>query len=457
MYKAGTGKYKDATFPVILQSHMDMVCASSKPDMSTGDVFAKGVQPYYEDNNTKMRGRSAAMPEILTSLGADDGIGVAATCAILDDKELEHPPIVAVITVEEEDGMDGARVLTREEITGLAPTLDWNNAKLINIDDERDGIFSVSCAGTLRGTVVLPIKRSSNTPEDVSYFNLSISGLTGGHSGICIQENRANANILLCDVLQRLKYAGLNPLLISLGICGEASNAIPVKASAVIAVQKGEKETKFLKELPYIEKCLSEKHKLTDPGLKLETGTPKEKDIKKPYETSTFSSLLNIVRLLPDGAFTWDVNKGMDDPLVETSSNLGVIKENENNVEILCMIRSSVDSVKAIVAQDMEAISKKFGAEFIQGANSPGWILKEKNELCELFLKKHDELFAPQKAKAGAIHAGLECGYFAEKLGDIDMIACGPQLNDVHTINETLHMNTVPKIMKLLIAVLESL
>jgi dipeptidase D len=157
IYKAGTGKYKDVTFPVILQSHMDMVCVSSKPDIDKENVFAKGVQPYYEDNNTKMRGRSAVMPEVLTSLGADDGIGVAATCAILDDRELEHPPIVAVITVEEEDGMDGARVLTREDITGLAPSLDWNNAKLINIDDERDGIFSVSCAGTLRGTVVLPI------------------------------------------------------------------------------------------------------------------------------------------------------------------------------------------------------------------------------------------------------------------------------------------------------------
>ncbi|MDR2543386.1 MAG: beta-Ala-His dipeptidase [Treponema sp.] len=460
IYKDGTGKYKEANFPVILQAHMDMVCVSSS-DKDAEDVFSEGVQPYFEDKEkNKMKGRSVKYPGIITTLGADDGIGVAAICAILDDKDIEHPPIAAIFTVEEEDGMGGADAITKEDITGIAPALDWTKAKLINVDDERDGIYSVSCAGSLRLDVNLPIKRDLSAPTDVSCYTLSVSGLKGGHSGICIHEGRANANILLCDVLQKLINAEINLSLFSFNNCGVASNAIPAQASAIIAVSSQQKEL-FNSQLKSITNELKNKFAFIDPGLEIKAEFSKNHE-KMPYKTNTLRNLLSLVCELPNGVIAWvddNIEKvNNDPPLVETSSNLGIIEETNETVVLVCMTRSSVDDKKTKIEKQMEELASKYGAKIKKGADSPGWKYKADNPLRDLFLLKYDELFKPkEKPRAVAIHAGLECGHFAQKLGEIDMIACGPELSDVHSIKETLYMDTVPKVMKLLIAVLEDL
>jgi dipeptidase D len=461
IYKGAGEGCKDVKFPVILQAHMDMVCVP-KPTPEK-NVFEKGVKPYFtDDNKNKMKARSISHPDVETSLGADDGIGVAVIFSILKSN-IAHPPVIAILTVEEEDGMGGATKITFDDIAGIVPqdtNLDFTRAKLINIDDERDGIYSVSCAGSLRGNISLPIIRETATPKDSAqyspeYFTLSVSGLTGGHSGICIHEGRANANVILCDVLQRLIYADIDMSFFSFGKCGEVSNAIPSLASAVIAVPAGQKD-RFGSHLTFIEEYLKARYKQTDPGLKIEAVSLKEPPLPVlPYSASTLASLLYLVRALPDGAFTWfkDMN---GNSVVETSSNLGIIKEENENAVVTCMIRSSVDAIMDKATKDMTELSRKNGAKFKITGSSPGWIYKDKNILGELFLAKYRELFSAE-AVTSAIHAGLECGHFARVLGNIDMIACGPTLSDVHDPKETLYIDTVSKLMALLAAVLENI
>ena len=480
VYKNGTGKYAQADFPVILQSHMDMVCVSNhaKPGVTTKDVFSEGIELYYADKEkTKMRGRSVKYPDTLTSLGADDGIGVAAIYAILANQDIAHPPLIAILTTEEEDGMGGASTLTLDEIKKVipdsAPLLHFGKAKFINIDDERDGIFSISCAGTLRGSIVLPIVRGPTHPEGLVYYTLSVSGLQGGHSGLQIQEGRANANILLCDVLLRLTYTDIDLSFFMLGKCGEASNAIPSQASATIAVS-ADKAKLFEFRLSLIEDFLKDKYYSTDPRLELKLSPTQGNPSIKPYSAGTLASLLFLVRALPDAALMWDKSKEEsliqidghfqiteqfeeEELLVETSSNLGLMEEKGETVVLTCMLRSSIDAMKTCVMKDMEMLSRIYGATFKLESSSPGWAYKKDNSLRDLFLKTYNALFAGegQEAKAVATHAALECGYFAQKLGDIEMIACGPKLTDVHSIQETLYINTVPKLMKLLTVVLE--
>ena len=460
VYKKGTGKYKDASFPVILQAHMDMVCVSDS-DKDIKDVFSEGITPYYADAaKTVMMGRSAKYPDIKTTLGADDGIGIAVIYAILSREDIVHPPIIAVFTVEEEDGMGGAAAITLNDIKSavpaeILPKLDFSKAKLINIDDERDGVFCVSCAGGLRGTITLPVSRESDIPRDVNYYTLSVSGLKGGHSGISIHEGRANANILLCDVLRSLKNAKINPLFFSFGKdCGIASNVIPERASAVIAIPAGQKEL-FARILLSIECELKETFAGIDPGLKINAAPLLKVPDTAPYKDDILTSLLCLVCKLPDGVLAWDSD--IKD-LVQTSSNLGIIKDADESVVLTCMIRSSVDFIKDFVTNNIKTLCVKHGAKFSAGANSPGWVNKKDNRLRDLFLDKHKELFG-KEAKALAIHAGLECGFFAkvELLGGIDMIACGPQLEEVHSVKEKLYTNTIPKLMGLLVTVLEDM
>ncbi|MDR2577502.1 MAG: M20/M25/M40 family metallo-hydrolase [Chitinispirillales bacterium] len=453
--KEGTGKYRDASCPVILQAHMDMVCVS-KPVVA--DAFAEGVAPYYPDypDKNRMMAKSVRYPDVETSLGADNGIGVAAICALLDcGGDIDHPPIIAVITVEEEDGMGGADAMTYEEIAEAAIGLNLKRAKFINIDNGHDGEFCVGCAGALREIITLPVARDGAAPADVDFYTLSVSGLAGGHSGICIHEGRANANILLCDVLRRLAEAGVDVSLFSFEKCGGAPNVIPAFTSAVIAVPSGQKEL-LITQLSSIEKNLADQYLTTDPGLKIEAAPRREEPAAAPYSINTLSSLLSLVNALPNGVIAWDTNAGGggEGRFVETSNNLGIIEDFADSVLVTCMTRSSVDTAKYRVADEMKALCAAHGAVFETGSDSPGWVYKKENPLRDLFLKKYMELFKSE-AVVLATHAGLECGYFARKLGDIDMIACGAGSTGIHGVEETLYTDTVPKLMRLLAAVLE--
>jgi dipeptidase D len=289
---------------------------------------------------------------------------------------------------------------------------------------------------------------------------LSVAGLSGGHSGINIHEGRANANILLCDVLQRLQYVGIDLSLMSIGKCGVASNAIPSNAAFVVAVPSCQSD-KFISELALINENLRARYRLTDSDLDIgavRCGGDQEKRFAmvEPYSVRTLTSLLFLIRAIPDGPFAWVEGKE-DEFLVETSNNVAMINEDKDakNISITCMIRSSVDEKKYLARDVIKSLCGIVGAEFEDGYDSPGWAYKEDNGLRDLFLRKYRDLFGVE-GKALAIHAGLECGHFARQLGDIDMVACGPDLHNVHSVKEGLYVDTVENLMGVLVEVLKS-
>jgi dipeptidase D len=329
----------------------------------------------------------------------------------------------------------------------------------------------VGCAGSVNAIIKIPIDRKKSLPENQSYFELAVFGLTGGHSGLLAHEMRANANVLLCDALRRIIYSGIDVSTIKLNRCGDAANAIPSSASATISLPSAQ-SGRLGKVAAMIERIFRDMHQSTDPNLRVESSpignagaanqstqsqTQSQRiDTTAPYSEKTLSALISIATSLPDGLLTWSVDM---QNLAETSSNLGIIADDGENIVMTCMVRSSVDALRERVAEDMRRICAAHGAGLELSSRSPGWAYKAENRLRDLFLDKYKKLFGANAA-ASAVHAGLECGHFAAKFSEfpkMDFISCGPTITDVHSINETLHTDTVPEFGKLLVAVLEDL
>lgn len=451
--KDATGSFirKDAA-PVIMQAHMDMVCVPAAPEYD----WRQGVHPVIDGN--KMRGQDPKTGNY-TSLGADDGIGVASILAILDSSEIEHPPIIAVFTSQEESGMGGARGITREFIQKTAGSLRLDTARFINVDEEQDGRFCASCAGGIR--VKMSIKADVvGKPKNTLFYSVSVSGLTGGHSGICMGLGRANAHRLMGRLLNQLILKGIPVNLYDIS-GGDAENAIPTSCRAGIMIPERQKEA-FEKELKAIHDMFySEYNHGRAPGNGVEKDLIVSFDavdpaaVRQVFSGRCLQQIVNAIMIIPNDVVAMDINV---QGLVETSSNLGLLEYKDGMVSLTCAVRSSVESRKRMVVNQMQLVSESLGcAVFEERDDYPGWTYKAGSELQEVFLSTYAELFKEPKPTAIAVHAGLECGFFAEKLGDIDMIACGPTINDVHSVNETLYLDTVPKTVELLAAVLKKL
>jgi len=472
VYKPGTGKYAGTSIPVILQAHTDMICVPVAAD------FSAGVEAYYSSEN-RLTGRSAVTGE-KTSLGADDGIGVAFALAVLDSgEEIVHPPLVAIFTAEEECGLTGARDISADDILGIAPGLDFGRAAFINLDNGQFGQFSVGCAGSANVTVKVPVERTGAAPPPNAFcFELMIHGLAGGHSGLSIHEKRANANILLCISISTLCHKGIDLQILGLGLCGDASNAIPSAASAYAAVP-AEQERKLREEAAELESIFKQMYEETDGGVRLEARkseqtaalakTAEEKTRNKPkpenggnfddgtpYSAGTVFNLARLAEEIDNGPIAYSAAMPQ---LVETSSNLGIMRDEGRYIAMVYMVRSSIDAERERIVAQMSREAESYQSEIEAGSRSPGWAYKEKSPLRDLFLSKYKELFG-EEAAASPVHAGLECGHFAEKFGkfkDMDFISCGPTTTEIHSVNETLHTDTVEKFGKLLIEVLGNL
>lgn len=453
VYKPGTGKYAGASVPVILQAHTDMICVPVTAD------FSAGVEAYYSAED-RLTGRSAVTKE-KTSLGADDGIGVAAIMAVLEGGGgIVHPPLVAIFTAEEECGLTGARDISANAVLNIAPGLDFGSAAFINLDNGHFGEFSVGCAGSANVTVRLPVERAGFLPSGAaSYFELAVCGLTGGHSGLSIHEGRGNANIILCGVIDSIRRAGVDIRVFGFGRCGDASNAIPAEASAYVAVPNGQ-AGKFKEAVAEAGSRYKDALRLTDGGVRVEAREVGEAKAavggKTPYSAETTVSLTNLADNIKDGPIAFCAAMPR---LVETSSNLGIIKDEGRHIALVYMVRSSIGAEMERAIDEIRRRAGENSAEAEVGSRSPGWAYKEKSALRELFLRKHKELFG-EDADAVPVHAGLECGHFAEKFSrfkDMDFISCGPTSTDIHSVNETLHTDTVEKFGRLLIEVLGSL
>ncbi len=411
---------------VILQGHTDMVCV--KTDDLEFDFSSQPIPLVVDGDFVKTKG---------TTLGADNGIAVAMTMSILESKTMEHPALVALFTVAEETGMDGVVSLNPKNVKGDI---------LINIDSEEEGTLLASCAGGVNNIIEYPFETQKTTLDEG--FKLVIQGLNGGHSGIEINKNRANAIKLMGRVLKSFeKHFKFEIANIS---GGEKMNAIAKRAEMTFVMRRADVET--LEQLvPLLQEMFVNEFLATDGGIELvltEVDTPKTVMTEKSAK-----DIANIIRLTPFGVETMS---GGIEGLVESSNNLGVLEQTESTLKFTNAVRSSVNSLKAEINERFEIISEMTGSKNYLESDYPEWQFKLESPIRELMKTVYSEMFDTE-LKVDAIHAGLECGFLKEKVGDIDMISLGPNLFDVHTPFEKMSISSTKRVYEFLCEVLKRL
>lgn len=422
IWKDGSAGYETSD-PIILQGHIDMVCA--KTDDCTKDMAKEGLD---------LRTDGEWVWADKTSLGGDNGIAVAMILAILADDTLAHPPLEAVFTVDEEVGMDGAFALDCSDLKGR---------KLMNLDSEEEGVFTVSCAGGLRADCTLPGKREPLCGE--SCYRVTLSGLQGGHSGGDIDKGRGSANVLMGRVLYSAmeKLPGLRLAAIQGGMF---DNVICSRCDAVVAVPVG-RETEFEQFIQTFDAVLKNEYAGCDDGVTLECAKGEAADA---VSAETTSVMLHTLLALPQGVQAMNV----DFPgLVQTSLNLGVIRMDADGLHFTYSIRSCIASQKEMLAQRVHAIVEFTGGTVSERSSYPGWQYARESKFRELVLDAYRDITGAE-GKIEATHGGLECGLFIEKVPGLDAISLGPELHDVHSVRERLSVPSTERVYELVCEVL---
>lgn len=418
--------YEDAP-TVIIQGHMDMVC--EKNGDTVHDFKKDPIELIVKEDYLYANG---------TTLGADNGIAVAYAMALLEDNTLQHPALEILLTTDEESGMTGAMAISKENIKGKI---------LINIDNEDEGYLLVSCAGGIRTKSSIKFKKEELGAK--SLFSINIKGLKGGHSGCDINKWRGNSNKIIGRVLKDLlKTIEFN--LVSLN-GGSKNNAIPREAEAIIAIDervKGEFNNLIVKWNEIIRKELASQDsdvRITSQGV-----------INNNYYVmgkNDTKSIINLLYLYPNGVNTMST---VIEGLTESSTNLGVVTTLEEEVEFDSAVRSSITTLKDEIVERIKTITETFGGNFEANAGYPAWEYKEESEIREICKDVYKRLTG-EEMKVCAIHAGVECGLFQERLGDIDMISFGPNMHDVHTPDEHLSISSTNNVWEYLLEVLKSI
>ena len=411
LIKEASAGYEEAQ-PVILQGHLDMVCEKApgcEKDMAREglDLAAEGDYIYAEG----------------TTLGGDDGIAVAMALAALDDESLPHPRLEVILTTEEEVGMDGAVALDVSPIRGR---------KLLNLDSEAEGVFTVSCAGGSMAACGLPVARA---PFGGDILRVRVAGLTGGHSGAEIHKGRANANMLLGRLLRAM--AAETELRLVSADGGLKDNAIPVAAEAVVAAEDGRKVKAAAERMAA---CFQTEYRRSDPML---TVTAEEAAAAwQPMDASSTERTVCLLACAPNGVQTMsqDIHG-----LVQTSLNLGILKTGENAVTASFCIRSSVDSEKEMLKDRLACLLAQLGGGVSFSGEYPGWAYRPDSPLRELMTEVYREQYG-REPKVEAIHAGLECGLLAGKLPGLDCVSIGPDLLEIHTPREKMSISSVQRV-----------
>lgn len=412
---------------VILQAHLDMVC-----EKNTDTVFnfeTDAIQAYVDGDFVKAKG---------TTLGGDNGIGVAMMLAILTSPDAQHPALECLFTVDEETGLTGAFALDSKLLTGEV---------LINLDSEDDGIIYIGCAGGIDTTANLKYN-DEETPTGYFGFSISVKGLKGGHSGDDINKGLGNANKIITRYLWLVNKE--MDLRISHIDAGNLRNAIAREATVTACVPYAQKE-RIRVLLNYFTAEIENEIGITEPNLKISlesTQLPVSVIDKKSSDT-----LLNLLYACPHGVIA--MSRDMPD-LVETSTNLASVKiKPDNMIQITTSQRSSVESLKYDIANQLESVFLLAGASVSHGDGYPGWKPNLNSNILKTAQKAHQNLF---QAEAGvkAIHAGLECGLFLEKYPHLDMISIGPQMYGVHSPDERLSISSTQKCWKWLLEILKA-
>lgn len=425
--KPGSAGCENAA-PLIVQGHIDMVCEKNADVVHD---FQKDPLDLYTDGDF-IRARG-------TTLGADNGIAVAYMLAMLEDDTLVHPPLEAVFTVEEEIGMGGASDFDAFDLAGR---------RFLNMDTEVEGDLLVSCCGGRRMRVYLPAERE-NMPADEAAFAIHIRGLKGGHSGADIHLQRASANRLLGRVLYALREEMAYHLVQADG--GNMDNAICREADAVISITPGQEEA-VRKLLAGLEKMFLEEYISRENAITI-TLEPLWEEIPQILTDVTRDRIIAMLLLLPYGVQT--MSREMEG-LVESSSNIGILKTNEDHIFIDNAVRSSVESRKELICQKILEIAALCGAKAEGVHDYPGWKYNPESALLDIFRQAYIDLRG-KEPNVVAIHAGVECGLFSRKIEGLDMISIGPDMFDVHTPDERLSISSTERVWEYLKEVLKRL
>lgn len=425
IYKPAYKGYEDAPV-VILQGHMDMVC-EKRPDVEhdfTKDPLNLSVKDGYISANG-------------TTLGGDDGIAVAYALALLESDDIPHPALEVLITVDEEIGLLGAVGLDCSVLKGR---------RLINLDSEAEGSIWISCAGGLTGISHIPVQRVEAEGEKLQ---VKVCGLMGGHSGAEIDKNRANANILMGRFLYGLKKQADYEILSLEG--GKKDNAITRETVAELLVAK--EMTEAVKAYAKEQQAkLREEYAGSDEGIAieiLEKGTEKGAVLHPTSREKVLFYLMNV----PFGIAKMS---GSIEGLVETSSNIGILKFFEGELSASSSVRSSVEAARDALSDKIEYLTEFLGGEYeVQGAY-PAWEYRKESPLRDKMVEVYEQVYG-EKPNVVAIHAGLECGLFYKKMEGLDCVSLGPNMKDIHTSEEVLDIASTERVWKYLLKVLENL
>lgn len=414
---------------VIIQGHMDMVCEKNSDkehdfEKDPINLVVKGDYIYADR----------------TTLGADDGIAVAYAMTLLEDNTIEHPAIEVLLTTDEEAGMSGAMALQPHYINGKI---------VLNLDSEEEGRLLVSCAGGIRTKSILPIEWIDKKNDTIAY-NIVIRGLKGGHSGMEIHLGRGNSNKLMGRLLKNIdKELDFN--LVSLN-GGSKNNAIPRESSSIITIsQKDERKLLDIKRRVCEE--LKNEFSKKDPNLRVHL-LEVEESVDRVFSDDSTKKAVNLLYMYPNGVNT--VSSDIQG-LTESSTNLGVVTTLENSIEYDSTARSSVSSLKDEIVTRSKCITEILGGKLVTESSYPEWPYKTDSKIREVCKDVYERMYE-KTPEIVAIHAGVECGLFKEKLGnDVDMISFGPDIIDIHTPNEHISISSVERCYEYLLEVLKEI
>ena len=425
--KPATKGYEKAPV-VIIQGHMDMVCEKNGDKIH--DFMKDPIKLIVKGDYIYADG---------TTLGGDDGIAVAYAMALLEENTIEHPALEILITTDEETGMTGAMAVQPHYLNGKI---------VLNLDSEEEGKLWVSCAGGIRTQSTLPIEwinKKANTKE----YTLQIKGLKGGHSGADIHLGKGNSNKLMGRLLMEIKNE-VDFNLVSLN-GGSKDNAIPREAEAVISINES-KEKELIQIKTKICEDLKREFGKKDSELRIFVLENEDK-VEKAFSDETTAKAIKLSYLYPNGINT--VSSEIEG-LTESSTNLGVVITNENDIEYHSAVRSSVFSLKQEIVERNKCLTEILGGTFTTNAGYPEWPYKIDSKIREICKEVYSKMYG-KEADVVAIHAGLECGLFKEKLGDLDMISFGPDIIDIHTPNEHMSIASACRCFDYLLEVLKEI
>ena len=409
--------------PVILQGHMDMVC--EKDADCPIDMEREGLDISHDGEYIFANG---------TTLGGDDGVAVAFALALLADSTIAHPPIEVIITVDEEVGMEGATGIDLSMLKGRT---------MVNLDCENEGVFTVSCAGGTRGTITLPLQRRAVYGPCVK---LTVEGLQGGHSGVEIHKNLGNANKIMGQFLSRVQE--LMPLCITDITGGAKDNAIP-RSCQVTLVAMGSHIERINEIATQLQREVRETY--DEPQVKI-YGDDVDALGGNALSTQDSAKVIALLCSAPNGVQSW--SKDIEG-LVQTSLNLGVVRMNDA-LRMTFAVRSSVNQEKRELLSQLQELAGMFDAEYSEMGDYPAWEYRKDSRLRDTMVQVYQRMYGKTPV-VEAIHAGLECGILSDKLPGLDCVAIGPDMQDIHTSRERLHIASTRRTWEFLLEILKAL